>query len=148
MFGFRSVTLPTTTFARVVIGLTLFSLVSFRAGAVPPDPSLYFPGQLLVKLKPAPSGLAPQAVPSQYKKAVYLGGALEPATDKALHDGTANVVIADHPVSMGWIGVSEAVSKLNGVVPPKMVCLPNSAITPDMLGTPIAKLQQSAAGLG
>src|SRR5437764_13889930 len=63
MFGFRSVTLPTTTFASVVFGLTLFFLTSFRAGAVPPDPSLYFPGQLLVKLKPAPPGLAPQAVP-------------------------------------------------------------------------------------
>jgi ribose transport system substrate-binding protein len=92
--------------------------------------------------------LAPQAVPSQYQKAVYLGGALEPATDKALQDRTANVVIADHPVSMGWIGVSEAVAKLNGTAPPKLVCLPNTVITPDMLGTPIAKLQQSAAGLG
>jgi ribose transport system substrate-binding protein len=88
--------------------------------------------------------LAPQSVPSQYKNAIYLGGALEPATLSALQDGSARVVMADHAVSMGYIGVAEAVQKLNGGTPLKMLCLPNTVITKSMLGTPIANLQYNA----
>src|SRR5947207_11467202 len=73
MFGIRRITLPMTTPERVGIGLTLFFLASFRAAAFPPDPSTYLPGQLLVKLKPAPRGVAPVA-------AAQLAGARVKAT--------------------------------------------------------------------
>ena len=88
--------------------------------------------------------LTPQSVPGQYKNAIYLGGALEPATLTALQDGSAKIVLADHAVSMGYIGVAEAVQKLNGGTPLRMLCLPNTVITKSMLGTPIANLQYNA----
>src|SRR6266567_183473 len=50
-----------TTALRAGVGLALFCSGLLRSAAAVPDPSTYLPGQLLVKFKPAPSGVAAQA---------------------------------------------------------------------------------------
>ena len=47
-----------TTALRAGVGLALFCSCLLRPTAAVPDPSTYLPGQLLVKFKPAPSGVA------------------------------------------------------------------------------------------
>src|SRR5438876_3381180 len=50
-----------TTALRAGVGLALLCSGLLRPTAAVPDPSTYFPGQLLVKFKRAPSGVAAQS---------------------------------------------------------------------------------------
>jgi ribose transport system substrate-binding protein len=89
--------------------------------------------------------LPPASVPKQYKGATYIGGALEPTTIPQVKSGTATV-IPDWPVSMGRIGVAQAVTKLNGGEPPKLTCVPSPVIAQADLASGLGEVQQIPAG--
>lgn len=89
--------------------------------------------------------LPPASVPKQYKSTTYIGGALEPTTIPQVKAGTATV-IPDWPVSMGRIGVAQAVTKLNGGQPPKLTCVPSPVVSQSDLASDLGKVQQIPAG--
>jgi ribose transport system substrate-binding protein len=72
--------------------------------------------------------LQPQSVPAEYKKAVYIAGSLTSTTLEALRDGNAASILPDFPISVGYIGLSLAVQKLNGDPIPQYNCAPVAAM--------------------
>jgi ribose transport system substrate-binding protein len=72
--------------------------------------------------------LQPQSIPAEYHKALYIGGGLTPVTLEALKDGSAAAILPDFPISVGYIGLSLMVSKLNGEKVPQYNCAPIGAM--------------------
>jgi ribose transport system substrate-binding protein len=72
--------------------------------------------------------LQPQSIPAEYKKAAYLAGSLTNTTLEALRDGSAGAIMPDFPISVGYIGLSLAVQKLNGDPVPQYNCAPVAAM--------------------
>jgi ribose transport system substrate-binding protein len=72
--------------------------------------------------------LQPQSIPAEYKKAVYIAGSLTSTTLEALRDGNAAAILPDFPISVGYIGLSLAVKKLNGDTIPQYNCAPVAAM--------------------
>ena len=72
--------------------------------------------------------LQPQSIPAEYHKAVYVAGSLTPVTLEALKEGSAASILPDFPISVGYIGVSLAVHKLNGDPVPQFNCAPSGAM--------------------
>jgi ribose transport system substrate-binding protein len=72
--------------------------------------------------------LQPQSIPAEYHKALYVAGSLTPVTLAALKDGSAASILPDFSISVGYIGVSLAVRKLNGDPVPRFNCAPNGAM--------------------
>ncbi len=72
--------------------------------------------------------LQPQSIPAEYHKAVYVAGSLTPVTLAALKEGSAASVLPDFSISVGYIGVSVAVRKLNGDPVPHFNCAPSGAM--------------------
>ena len=58
--------------------------------------------------------LQPQSIPAEYHKALYVAGSLTSTTLDALKEGSAAAMLPDFPISVGYIGLSLAVRKLNG----------------------------------
>jgi ribose transport system substrate-binding protein len=81
--------------------------------------------------------LPPSAIPPEYKKALYVGGAYNALTTVALKDGSAKAVLPDFAVWVGYVGASFAIDKLNGKEPSKRSCIPNAAVTKDMMDQPV-----------
>jgi ribose transport system substrate-binding protein len=81
--------------------------------------------------------LPPSSIPPEYKKAIYLGGGFNSVMTVALKDGTAAAALPDFPIWVGYVGVSFAVDKLNGKEPPKRSCIPNAAVTKEMMDQPV-----------
>ena len=72
--------------------------------------------------------LQPQSIPAEYHKAVYVAGSLTPVTLAALKEGSAASILPDFSISVGYIGVSVAVHKLNGDPVPHFNCAPSGAM--------------------
>jgi ribose transport system substrate-binding protein len=72
--------------------------------------------------------LQPQSIPAEYHKAVYVAGSLTPVTLEALKDGSAASILPDFPISVGYIGLSLMVKKLNGETVPQYNCAPIGAM--------------------
>lgn len=102
-------------------GLTKFSNA---AQANPQVDWIYATGSFL---------LAPQSIPAEYADAVYVAGGLTNVTQEALLDGSADAILPDFPVSVGYIGVALAVSVLNGEEIQQRNCAPVDAMyAPDV----------------
>jgi putative xylitol transport system substrate-binding protein len=72
--------------------------------------------------------LAPQSIPAEYANATYLGGTLTAVSLEALQNGGADGVLPDFPISVGYVGLSLAVSALNGEENPQVNCIPNEVM--------------------
>ena len=81
--------------------------------------------------------LAPQSIPPEYADATYLGGTLTTVSLDALANETANAILPDFPVAVGYVGVSLAVSQLNGDTVPQRNCIPNAVMTAGDLDNPV-----------
>lgn len=81
--------------------------------------------------------LQPQSIPAEYKKAVYVGGSLTSTTLQALRDGSAAAILPDFPISVGYIGLSLAVRKLNGDPIPRYNCAPVAAMYKAQANNPL-----------
>lgn len=81
--------------------------------------------------------LPPSAIPPEYKKALYVGGAYNSLTTVALKDGSAKAILPDFAVWVGYVGASFAIEKLNGKEPSKRSCIPNAAVTKEMMDQPV-----------
>ena len=81
--------------------------------------------------------LQPQSIPAEYRKAVYVAGSLTPVTLEALKEGSAASILPDFPISVGYIGVSLAVHKLNGDSVAQYNCAPNGAMFKSDANDPI-----------
>jgi ribose transport system substrate-binding protein len=68
--------------------------------------------------------LPPQSIPADYRKAVYLSSGLSNVTIDTLNDGTAAAILPDFPVSVGYVGLSLLVEKLNGSAVNQYNCIP------------------------
>jgi ABC-type sugar transport system substrate-binding protein len=72
--------------------------------------------------------LAPQSIPAEYAEATYLGGTLTAVSLEALQSGGADGVLPDFPISVGYVGLSLAVSALNGDENAQVNCIPNDVM--------------------
>jgi ABC-type sugar transport system substrate-binding protein len=81
--------------------------------------------------------LQPQSIPAEYHKAVYVAGGLTNTTLEALKDGSAASILPDFPISVGYIGLSLAVHKLNGDAVTQYNCAPVAAMYKSDLSNPI-----------
>jgi ribose transport system substrate-binding protein len=81
--------------------------------------------------------LQPQSIPAEYHKALYVAGSLTPVTLAALKEGLAASILPDFPISVGYIGVSIAVHKLNGDPVAQYTCAPNAAMFKSDANDPI-----------
>ena len=81
--------------------------------------------------------LQPQSIPAEYHKAVYVAGGLTPVTLEALKDGSAAAILPDFPISVGYIGLSLAVHKLNGDAVTQYNCAPVDAMFKSDANNPI-----------
>jgi ribose transport system substrate-binding protein len=81
--------------------------------------------------------LQPQSIPAEYHKALYVAGSLTPVTLEALKDGSAAAILPDFPISVGYIGLSLMVQKLNGGQVPQYNCAPNGAMYKAEVNDPI-----------
>jgi ABC-type sugar transport system substrate-binding protein len=81
--------------------------------------------------------LQPQSVPAEYRKALYVAGGLSTVTLEALKDGSAAAILPDFPISVGYIGVSLAVHKLNGDTVAMHNCAPVAAMYKDDVNNPV-----------
>jgi ribose transport system substrate-binding protein len=73
--------------------------------------------------------LPPTAIPAEYSKALYIAATYDPVMRTAIRDGKAAAVIPDFPVWLGYMGVSYAVTKLDGGKLPELTCIPNIIVT-------------------
>ena len=71
---------------------------------------------------------APQSIPPEYRKAVFITGNLDKTTVEALKEGTAAALLPAFPVSVGYIGLALAVRRLNGDGIPQHTCAPVDAM--------------------
>lgn len=85
--------------------------------------------------------LPPDSIPAEYQDAVYVAGAYDPVTQKALESGRAQAVIADWPVYMGYVGMAQAIEKLNGGSPASLTCFDSPVITKENMDSRVADAQ-------
>ena len=81
--------------------------------------------------------LQPQSIPAEYRKAVYVAGSLTPVTLEALKEGSAASILPDFPISVGYIGLSLAVHKLNGDSVTQYNCAPSGAMFKSDVNNPV-----------
>jgi ribose transport system substrate-binding protein len=81
--------------------------------------------------------LPPTSIPPEYKKAVYIGGGYDPVMIAGLKEGIVKAALPVFPVSVGYVGIAYAVKKLNGDDVPKRTCIPNAAVTQEMMNQPV-----------
>jgi ribose transport system substrate-binding protein len=81
--------------------------------------------------------LQPQSIPAEYHKALYIAGSLTSTTLEALKDGSAAAMLPDFPISVGYIGLSLAVHKLNGDAVTQYNCAPVAAMYKSDVNNPI-----------
>jgi ribose transport system substrate-binding protein len=81
--------------------------------------------------------LEPQSIPAEYRKAVYVAGSLTNVTLEALKDGSAAAILPDFPISVGYVGVSLAVHKLNGDPGKHFNCIPVDAMFKADIDNPV-----------
>jgi ribose transport system substrate-binding protein len=81
--------------------------------------------------------LQPQSIPAEYKKALYVAGSLTNVTLDALKDGSAAAILPDFPISVGYLGLSLAVKKLNGETVPQYNCAPTDAMYKAQTSDPV-----------
>jgi len=83
----------------------------------------------------------PQSVPAQAKGLPYATMGFDPNTKAAIIDGLLASTLPTDAYYMGYVGVSEVVSLLNGEKPTKFNCLPFPAITKQNVDDPFAQRQ-------
>ncbi|KHA54094.1 sugar ABC transporter substrate-binding protein [Sulfitobacter geojensis] len=81
--------------------------------------------------------LAPQSLPAEYADTFYLGGTLTNVSAAGLQEGTANLILPDFPVAVGYLGVVLALKALAGEDLAKVNCLPNEVMGKDNLEEPV-----------
>lgn len=81
--------------------------------------------------------LQPQSIPAEYHKALYVAGSLTSTTLDALKEGSAAAMLPDFPISVGYIGLSLAVRKLNGETVPQYNCAPVAAMYKSDVNNPM-----------
>jgi ribose transport system substrate-binding protein len=81
--------------------------------------------------------LQPQSIPAEYRKAVYVAGSLTPVTLEALKEGSAASILPDFPISVGYIGLSLVVHKLNGDSVTQYNCAPSGAMFKSDVSNPL-----------
>jgi ribose transport system substrate-binding protein len=83
--------------------------------------------------------LQPASLPDEYRGDVkYVAGGYEPDSITALEDGSLDSVFGLTPRWMGKLGVSYAVSLLNGEDIPRITCVPIPLFTSEDIGSPFA----------
>jgi ribose transport system substrate-binding protein len=83
--------------------------------------------------------LQPSSLPAKYKGIAFVTNGVDASTVPYIKSGAFKSVIGITPVWMGYIGVAEAVTVLNGGTVPKWYCVAQPVITAANLGSPIAK---------
>lgn len=83
----------------------------------------------------------PQSVPEQAKGLPYATMGFDPNTKAAINDGFLASTLPTDAYYMGYVGVSEVVSLLNGEKPTKFNCMPFPAITKQNLDDPFTQSQ-------
>lgn len=81
--------------------------------------------------------LPPSSVPPEFRQALYIGGAYDSVMARALRDGSARAALPDLPIAVGYLGVAQAVRKLNGERLPATTCLPSPVVTRENLDDPL-----------
>ncbi len=83
--------------------------------------------------------LQPAAIPPEYQGSIpYVSFGYEPDSIMALEEGILDSVFAIEPVSMGRVGIGNAIALLNGEEVPRVTCLPAPIFTAESVGTPVA----------
>jgi ribose transport system substrate-binding protein len=85
--------------------------------------------------------LLPSSLPSQYQSLPYVTTGYEPGVIKDLQSGGVAATIPVLQVWMGYLGVGEAVTVLNGGTVPKLRCMPAPEFTKVQIGTPFANTE-------
>lgn len=80
--------------------------------------------------------LAPQSIPAEYQKAVYVAGGLTNVTEDALKQKKITAVLPDFPIATGYYGVKMAIDILEKRPPAKHTCAPVAAMTASDLSNP------------
>jgi ribose transport system substrate-binding protein len=83
--------------------------------------------------------LQPSSLPSKYKGIAFVTNGIDASTIPYIKSGAFKSVIGITPVWMGYIGVAEAVSVLNGDKVPKWYCVAQPVITKSNLSSPISQ---------
>jgi ribose transport system substrate-binding protein len=78
--------------------------------------------------------LPASSIPPNYSAAIYLTSGYEPDTVSALKVGSLKAVVPDFPVTMGYLGMTYVIRKLNGEELPQTTCLPNLIVAKDDVG--------------
>jgi ribose transport system substrate-binding protein len=90
--------------------------------------------------------LQPESMPSRYKNVVFVTDGYDPTSAKSLRSGRISSIAGITPYWMGYVGMGEAVSVLNGNRPPKINCIPIPIITRANMNGPVAKHELSPPG--
>ncbi len=90
--------------------------------------------------------LQPSSLPSKYQGIPFVTNGIDASTVPYIKSGAFKSVIGITPVWMGYIGVAEAVSVLNGDTVPKWYCVAQPVITKANLSSPIAKWELIPSG--
>jgi ribose transport system substrate-binding protein len=83
--------------------------------------------------------LPTDSLPPQYQKLPHVTMGLEPGSIDGLNKGYITEVLPITPIWMGYMGVGQAISKLNGTQPPKVTCVPAPPQTKATLNSAFAK---------
>lgn len=91
--------------------------------------------------------LQPKSIPEKYRGSIpYVSNGYEPDSITALEDGSLHSVYGIEPMSMGKVGVGEAVALLNGDTVPKVTCIPAPVFTQAEIGSPVADAELIPGG--
>jgi ribose transport system substrate-binding protein len=84
----------------------------------------------------------PQAIPDQFKQLPYVTMGFDPNVKGAVQSGLVDATLPTVGYDMGYVGVSNVVSLLNGDKPPKFACVPYTpAITKATVDSPFTDRQ-------
>jgi ABC-type sugar transport system substrate-binding protein len=84
----------------------------------------------------------PQAIPQKFKELPYVTMGFDPNVKDAVKSGLVDATLPTVGYDMGYVGVSNVVSLLNGDEAPKFECVPyGPAITKETADSPFADRQ-------
>lgn len=90
--------------------------------------------------------LQPESLPPQYRNVVFVTDGFDPTSEKSLANRRISSIAGITPYWMGYLGVGEAVSVLNGAAPPKVLCVPIPIITRRNMHGAVANHELSPPG--
>jgi len=81
--------------------------------------------------------LPPPSIPTEFRRAIYVGGGYDPVMVQAVKDGSAKAALLDLPGAVGYLSVGYVIAKLNGERLPAVSCLPSPVVTRANVDDPV-----------